>query len=324
VAAKITGRLNQVLVEEGMRVQAGQVLATLDDSDVQVQLASARADRDATQAALADLEVNLANAQRELTRAEQLQQAGISTTQSLDLARTSVDSIRARIASVREQVRAAEARIQVVEQNIENTIIRAPFTGMIVSKDAQRGEMVSPVSAGGGFTRTGIATIVDMSSIEIEVDVNESYIARVRPGQRATAILDAYPDWQIPSTVRTIIPTADRQKATVKVRLSFDQLDDRVLPDMGIKVNFLGDEPSQAEATQAAPAALVPRDAVRQDAGQPVVFVYRDSRVERRAVRLGAQRGTDQEIVAGVSSGDQVVVRGPQDLREGQSVKLEQ
>jgi RND family efflux transporter MFP subunit len=325
VAAKITGRLDQVLVEEGMRVEAGQVLATLDDTDMRVRLASAQADRDATQASLADLEVNLANAERELARTEQLRAEGIATAQSLDLARTTVASLRARIASVREQVRAADARIQVAQQDIENTIIRAPFSGMIVSKDAQRGEIVSPVSAGGGFTRTGIATIVDMSSLEIEVDVNESYIARVHPGQPVTAILDAYPDWQIPSKVRTIIPTADRQKATVKVRISFGKLDPRILPDMGVKVTFLGEQPAESSASG---GVLVPREAVRDEAGQPVVFLYRDGRVERRAVGLGAASGptsgNDQEILAGVSQGDQVVVRGPEGLRDGQTVRLEQ
>src|SRR5262249_22717307 len=151
-----------------------------------------------------------------------------------------VQSYEARIALVKEQIHAAEAKIQVAQQDVDNAIIRAPFAGMVVSKDAQRGEIVSPVSAGGGFTRTGIATIVDMTSLEVEVDVNESYIARVQPGQKVTATLDAYPDWQIPAKVRTIIPTADRQKATVKVRISFDKLDPRILPDMGVKVSFLG------------------------------------------------------------------------------------
>lgn len=321
VAAKITGRLNQVLVEEGMRVEAGQELASLDDTDARVRLASAEAERNATAASLADLEVNLANAERELRRAEQLREEGIATAQSADLARTTVESLRARIALVREQVRAGEARIQVARQDLENCMIRAPFAGMVVSKDAQRGEMVSPVSAGGGFTRTGIATIVDMSSLEIEVDVNEAYIARVKPGQPVTAILDAYPDWQIPARVRTIIPTADRQKATVKVRIGFDKLDPRILPDMGVKVTFLGDQPTEKSASG---AVLAPREAVRDEAGQAVVFLYRNGRVERRAVRLGSARGNDQEILAGVAEGDQVVLRVPQGLRDGAPVELEQ
>jgi RND family efflux transporter MFP subunit len=321
VAAKVTGRLTDVFVDEGVHVSAGQVLAQLDDTDVRVRLAQAEADRNVTRAALAELEVNLGNAQRELQRAEQLQQAGISTPQALDAARTAVESLQARIASNREQVQAAEARIQVAKQDLENTVIRAPFAGIVVSKDAQRGEMVSPVSAGGGFTRTGIATIVDMNSLEVEVDVNESYIARVKPGQPATAVLDAYPDWQIPAKVRTIIPTADRQKATVKVRLTFDKLDPRILPDMGVKVTFLGEQKPEESA---AGTVLVPASAVKDDAGQKIVFLYRDGRVERRAVRLGMANGSDQEILAGVSADDRVVVRSPGELRDGQTVSLEE
>jgi RND family efflux transporter MFP subunit len=321
VAAKITGRLSDVLIEEGMRVEAGQVLATIDAADSQVRLASAQAERDATQASLRDLEVNLANAEREQGRAEQLLAEGIGTPQAADAARTAVESLRARIASVAEQVRAADARIAIARQDSENTVIRAPFAGMVVSKDAQRGEMVSPVSAGGGFTRTGIATIVDMSSLEIEVDVNESYIARVKPGQPVTAVLDAYPDWQIPGKVRTVIPTADRQKATVKVRISFDQLDPRILPDMGIKVTFLGEQPAEESV---AGIVVVPSAAVRDDSGQSVVFVYRNGVAERRAVRLGASSGADQEIVAGIAPGDQVIASGVAGLRDGQPVQVQQ
>jgi len=182
------------------------------------------------------------------------------------------------------------------------------------------GEMVSPVSAGGGFTRTGIATIVDMNSNEVEVDVNESYIARVEPGQPVTSVLDAYPDWKIPSHVRTVIPTADRQKATVKVRISFDKLDPRILPDMGVKVTFLGEETGAAKA---AARVLAPHDAVRQENGQPVVLLYRDGKVERRAVRVGATQGNDVEIIAGVADGDRLVV-GSEPLKDGQRVDVKQ
>jgi HlyD family secretion protein len=206
---------------------------------------------------------------------------------------------------------------------VDNCTIRAPFDGIVVSKDAQVGEMVSPVSAGGGFTRTGIATIVDMNSNEIEVDVNESYISRVQPGQPVTAILDAYPDWEIPSRVRTIIPSADRQKATVKVRISFLKLDPRILPDMGIKVTFLGAEQAkQTPGNAAAIAGLVPQTAVRDDGGKKVVFLVKDTRVERRAVTLGGNRGNDTEIMAGLTAGDTVVVQGPADLHDGQVVAV--
>ncbi len=320
VAAKITGRVTQVFAEEGLHVTAGQVLATLDESDARVRLASARADRDATAAGLRDLQVQLANAERELRRTESLRQGGVSSQQTLDLARTAADSLRARIALTQEQVLAADERIRVAQQDLDNCIVRAPFTGIVVSKDAQLGEMVSPISAGGGFTRTGIATVVDMKSLEIEVDVNESYIARVQPGMPVTATLDAYPDWKIPAKVRTVIPTADRQKATVKVRIAFDGLDPRILPDMGVKVAFLGEQPKPSAADAA--KVLVPQAALRDDNGQRIVYLYRDGRVERRAVRVGGTRGNEQEIIAGVTGGDQVVVSGFDGLRDGARVEL--
>jgi RND family efflux transporter MFP subunit len=321
IAAKITARVLDVLVDEGMNVAEGQVLARLDDSDAQRRLLAVRTVRDATAAAIANLEVNLANAERELKRQQELEQAGFTAVQTRELAQTTVDSLRAQIQAAREQVKAADAEIGVAQQDVDNCTVRAPFAGVVVSKDAQVGEMVSPISAGGGFTRTGIATIVDMASLEIEVDVNESYIARVKPNQRVEAVLDAYPDWRIPSKVRTVIPTADRQKATVKVRISFDKLDPRILPDMGIKVAFLAEE-SPGAAQAARPRAVIPQAAVREVDGKKVVFVVRDHRLERRAVALGGNRGTDIEVMAGVSEGDIVLVKGPEGLHEGQSVKV--
>lgn len=320
VAAKITARVTRMNAEEGMRVQQGQVLALLDDSDARVRLNSAIADRDATYATLADLEVNLANADRELGRTQSLKTGGVTSQQALDLARTAADSYRARIVLAREQIRAADARIKVAQQDLDNCTVRSPFNGIVVSKDAQVGEMVSPISAGGGFTRTGIATVVDMDSNEIEVDVNESYIARVLPGQPVTATLDAYPDWKIPCKVRTVIPTADRQKATVKVRISFDKLDPRILPDMGVKVAFLSDEPAAKQT--AAGQVVVPKSAVRDEGGQQAVFIYKDGRVERRAIRAGGTRGEDQVVLAGVSDGDQVVVHGADGLKDGSRVGI--
>jgi RND family efflux transporter MFP subunit len=318
VAAKITARVIKMNAEEGMRVKKGEVLALLDESDARVRLQSAVADRDATSASLKDLEVNLANADRELRRTRELKLGGVTSQQALDLARTTADSYRARIASTREQVLAADARIRVAQQDLDNCIVRSPFNGIVVSKDAQVGEMVSPISAGGGFTRTGIATVVDMNSIETEVDVNESYIARVQPGQPVVATLDAYPDWKIPSHVRTIIPTADRQKATVKVRISFDKLDPRILPDMGVKVAFFSNQPKQAQAA----GVLVPKTAVHAEGGQQAVFVYKDGRVERRVIRLGETRGDDQLVLAGLADGDQVVVSAAGKLRDGSRVEL--
>jgi RND family efflux transporter MFP subunit len=330
IAAKITGRVTGVFFDEGTRVAQGQLLATLDDSDVKRALDSAKADRDSAQAAIADYEVQLRNAQIALHRAEQLQKAGVHTQEALDNATTAVDSLKAKIALAKQQVAASEARIGVAQQAVDNCTIRAPFAGIVVSKDAQVGEMVSPNSAGGGFTRTGIATIVDMKSNEIEVDVNESYIARVGNGQQVTATLDAYPDKPFPAKVRTVIPTADRQKATVKVRITIIDLEkyNFILPDMSVKVAFLENEQPSAKdkskdkGSQA--VAFIPKGAVRSDSNASFVFLVRDGKVERRAVSLGMDRGTDVAILAGVSPGDSLVVKGPESLHDGEKVEIRQ
>jgi RND family efflux transporter MFP subunit len=320
IAAKITGRVTGVFFDEGTHVRQDQLLATLDDSDVKRALASAKADANSSQSAIADWVVQLKNAKTELRRAEELQKAGVQTQQALDTATTAADSLNAKIDLAKNQVLAAEARINEAQQAVDNTVIRAPFDGIVVSKDAQVGEMVSPISAGGGFTRTGIATIVDMNSNEIEVDVNESYIARVEPNQPVTATLDAYPDWQIPCKVRTVIPTADRQKATVKVRISFLKLDPKILPDMGVKVSFLSEAPVAAKGPE--PKTYVPKSAVRGDGANPYVFLVHDGKVERRAVRLGTDRGTDVAIMAGVMPGDTLVASGPPSLQDGDKVEI--
>src|SRR5713226_8569142 len=332
IAAKITGRVTNVFFDEGTRVAEGQLLATLDDLDVKRSLDSAKADRDSAQAAIADYEVQLKNAQILLRRAEQLQKAGVQTQEALDNAGTAADSLKAKIALAKQQVAASEARIGVAQQAVENCTIRAPFGGIVVSKDAQVGEMVSPNSAGGGFTRTGIATIVDMKSNEIEVDVNESYIARVENGQQVTATLDAYPDKPIPSKVRTVIPTADRQKATVKVRITILNLEkyDFILPDMGVKVAFLENEPPAAKDKgkskdkEKVPQAVayIPKSAVRADSSASFVFLVHEGKVERRAVSLGTDRGTEVAVLAGVSPGDSLVVKGPENLHDGDKVEI--
>jgi HlyD family secretion protein len=322
IAAKITGRVTGVFFDEGTHVHHWQLLATLDDSDVKRALESAKADRESAQAAIADYVVQLKNAKIQLGRAEQLQKAGVNTQENLDNASTAADSLTAKIALAKQQVVGSDARIREAQQAVDNTVIRAPFDGIVVSKDAQVGEMVSPISAGGGFTRTGIATIVDMNSNEIEVDVNESYIARVLPNQPVTATLDAYPDWQIPCKVRTVIPTADRQKATVKVRISFLKLDPKILPDMGVKVAFLSEEPPKAKGPE--PMTYVPKSAVRSEGGTTFVYLVHDGKVEHRAIKVGIDRGTDVAIMAGVMPGDSLVVNGPATLHDGDKVEIKQ
>jgi RND family efflux transporter MFP subunit len=321
VSSKITGKVIEVLVDEGMVVEKGQILARLDDSDALRRYEATRADRNVARAAIEELDVNLADAERTLRRINELRAQGVASVQDLDSATAAVDALQANLDLARASLDAAEARLAVAAQDLENYTIRAPFAGIAVSKDAQPGEMVSPVSAGGGFTRTGISTIVDMTSLEIEVDVNESHIAKVHSGQPADAVLDAYPKWHIPATVRTIIPTADRQKATVKVRLTFDELDPRILPDMGVKVAFR--EIVDEEQSSSTPAqSLVPQPAVGDDGGQRVVFVIEDDTVDRRAVSVGREVGGDVEIMAGVSPGDQVVVSGIEGLSDGKKVRI--
>jgi len=322
VSSKVTGKVTEILIEEGQAVRAGQVLARLDDSQVRASLALAEAQLAAARKSFAEDQARLREAELNLERRQRLLKDAIVGRAEVDTAQSEVDSLKARIAYTQEQVAVAEAQVNLRKTDLADMVVRAPFSGVAISKDAQPGEMISPVSAGGGFTRTGIGTIVDMSSLEIEVDVNESFINRVRQGQEVTAVLDAYPDWRIPAHVITTVPTADRQKATVRVRIAFDQLDPRILPDMGVKVSFLADEePARAEA--AGPRVTVPAQAIRTVDGRTVVFVLREDRVERRAVRAGNERGGQVEVLSGVSAGERIVIEGPDTLQDGDRVRVQ-
>lgn len=318
VSSKVTGKILEVLVEEGMNVKEGQVLARLDNSNVEANLQLAVAQLDASKASLEETRVRLNEAQLELDRVARLAQTGVSSQSELDAARAEVDSLKARLKQLETEIEVAERQVSVWKQQVEDTLVRAPFDGVVISKDAQPGEMISPVSAGSGFTRTGICTIVDMSSLEIEVDVNESYINRVETGQPVQATLDAYPDWKIPAKVIAIIPTADRQKATVKVRIGFDQLDPRILPDMGVKVAFR----SSGEEMQARQTAwVIPKSAVIDDNGRDVVFVVQNGKVERRAIQIANQGETEVTVLSGLSAGERIVSEVPKDLKDGDRVK---
>ena len=320
VSSKITGKVTGVFVEEGMAIRQGQVLARLDDTVARRYLELAEAELGAARRNAAESEVRLREARLTQGRARALVAEGISGQADLDRADAEVDALLARLDLAREQVAVSTAQVALRRTEIDDMVIRAPFSGVAISKDAQPGEMISPVSAGGGFTRTGICTLVDMGSLEIEVDVNESFINRVVPGQAVEATLDAYPEWRIPAHVITPVPTADRQRATVLVRIAFEGLDPRILPDMGVKVAFLGaPEPATASAV---PRLLVPRSAVRKDAGQDVVFVLVDRHVERRAVSVGTVRGEAIEVLAGLTVGERVVTDGPADLSDGRLVEV--
>jgi RND family efflux transporter MFP subunit len=319
VSSKVTGKVIEVNVEEGMAVREGQILARLDDSMVRASLDLARAQLDAARQAIPEIEVRLEQARITLRRQEHLRREGLNTPSDIDNAQAEVNSLVARLAAAKEQIKVAESQIALQQTALDDMVIRAPFSGVAISKDAQPGEMVSPVSAGGGFTRTGISTIVDMRSLEVEVDVNESYINRVVAGQDVTAVLDAYPDWSIPARVITTVPAADRQKATVLVRIGFRELDPRILPDMGVKVTFLR-EADAASASAARAVALVPKGALRTGNGTTHVFVLKQDTVERRAVQTGGVDGDRVEVTAGLSPGERVVVSPPADLAEGRLV----
>jgi RND family efflux transporter MFP subunit len=316
VSSKITGKVVELNVEEGMYVRENQVLARLDDSTAKAALALAEAQAEAARRGLRESEIRLEQARRTERRLDQLLNERVVGRAEVEQAKSEADALEARIGATREQIRVAERQIELEKNELSNTVIRAPFSGVAITRDAQPGEMVSPVSAGGGFTRTGICTIVDMKSLEITVDVNQSYINRVIPGQDVIGVLDAYPDWQIPARVITTVPAADRQKATVLVRIAFKALDPRILPDMAIKVTFLR-PPDDSAATASRAATLVPKAAVKTEGGQTFAFVVRGDRIEKRAIKVGVPDGDRLEVEAGLQGGDRVVLTPPSDLKDG-------
>ena len=320
VSAKITGKVQEVRIEEGQRVEAGDILATLDDSEARVDLQLRRAQVAAARAQLAEAEAGSANAGREYKRQQEVAALKLTSASALDAARTEAEASRARTSSQASAVRVAQEAQQAAQVQLDNTIVRAPFTGVVTVKAAQPGEMISPISAGGGSIRTGIGTIVDMDSLEIQVDVSEAYINRVKPDQKVEAVLNAYPEWRIPASVIAIVPTADRSKATVKVRIALGVKDVRIVPEMGVRVAFLEANPSAGSAPPPR-GSLVPAAAIRQDDGKDVVFLVRDGRAERRAVTLGGTLGDDRQVQAGVSAGDAVIVEAPPTLKDGDAVQ---
>jgi RND family efflux transporter MFP subunit len=327
VSSKITGRVVEVAIEEGQRVEPGQIIARLDDEKARAAVAQYAAQVEQAEAKLTAARVELANATPTFHRNElQFQRAFISA-QDFDAAKAKYDTAKSDLAVASSAVDVAKASLAVAQRDLDDTVVRAPFAGVVTVKAAQEGEMVSPVSAGGGFTRTGIGTIVDMSSLEVEVDVSENFINRVRAGQPVTIKLNAYPDWDIAGHVIAIIPAADRAKATVKVRVAFDATDARILPEMGVRVAFLNDRQEHtgdAGAPSTRSAVLVPADAVRADGDTGVVFVVADNGLEKRTVRLGARTSAGQVILSGLQSGAQVAIGDLSKLTDGARVRIEQ
>lgn len=315
VSSKVTGKVVDVLVEEGSEVTEGQVLAHIDASNLETSLQLAEAQVESARQGLDETRANIELAETELARTRKSVAQDLTNRAELDRAESEAKSLKARLERQIADVAVAEREVAVWRQQVDDTIIRAPFDGVVTAKNAQEGEMISLMSSG-GFARTGICTIVDMSSLEIEVDVSESYINRVSAGQSVTATLDSYPEWRIPAKVITIIPTADRQKATVKVRIGFDELDPRILPDMSVKVAFMGEEAPAEEQRR----LVIPSDAIDERDGKDIVWVLKDGTVERRAVSVGLVTNDEATITAGLSSGERVVVDGPPGLADGVAV----
>jgi RND family efflux transporter MFP subunit len=338
VSAQITGALTSVLIEEGEHVKAGQVLAQLDDSAQKASLAQAQAALAAARALLVQFQAQLEQARRDNQRNQDLIERKLVSQQALETSQTQVATLSAQVESQRKQVELSDATLRGAQVQLDYTTVRAPFTGVIIAKAAQAGEIISPISAGGGFTRTGVGTIVDMDSLEIEVDVNEAYINRVQPGQHAQAVLDAYPDWTIPAHVIAIIPTADRSKATVKVRIALEQKDPRILPDMGVRVSFL-EQPAAGNAGGAAGAApgaaasaasgagpgapprgvLVPVSAIVERDGHSVVFAIDGAHARARPVSPGQNVG-DLRLVDGIEAGTHLVRSPPAPMNDGAAI----
>jgi RND family efflux transporter MFP subunit len=320
VSSKYTGKVVETLVEEGMRVKQGQILARLDDTNVKASLRVAEAQLESAKTALDETKAQLKQAELEFKRNTQLAKEQIASASVLEQAEAAAATLRARLARQERDVIVAEREVKSWEQQMDDTIIYAPFAGVVTAKNAQPGEMISPMSAG-GFTRTGICTLVDMESLEIEIDVNESFINRVTASQPVEATLDAYSDWKIPCKVLAIIPTADRQKSTVKVRVGFDSLDPRLLPEMGVKVAFREAAVSGTTTGTASRATVVPKSAVQKQDGRDVVLVVQNGKTERRAVAVNGIQDNEVTLSAGLSAGEKVVVDWPAGLTAGVAVK---
>ena len=322
VSAKITGKVREVLIEEGQRVEAGDVMARLDpvDADAQrdlsaSQLAAAQSQIVGTQAQLKEAEANAARlgalvGQKLISRA-QFEQAVAQR-----------DALRAQVATAQRNAQVARNSLAIASNGVDNTVVRAPFAGVVIAKAAQPGEIVSPLSAGGGFTRTGIGTIVDMDSLEVEVEVGEAFIGRVKPGMATETVLNAYQDWKIPGKVIAIIPAADRGKATVKVRVGLDAKDPRIVPDMGARVGFLEAAKPAAAPTDAKPGVLAPADAIVDRDGKDVAFVVQGDKAVLRTLTLGRTLGDDREVLSGLEGGEAVVLAPDDTLADGARVKL--
>lgn len=323
VSSKITGRVIEVLIEEGQQVEADEIVARLDDTNASARVAQNSALLAQQRANLNAARVALANAEPTFERARKQFDQQVISAQDFDTSKTAYDNVRTSVDIAERGVEVALANLELAQRDLDDTIVRAPFAGIVTVKAAQQGEMVSPVSAGGGFTRTGIGTIVDMDSLEVEVDVSENFINRVAANQDVSVTLNAYPDWELPAHVIAIIPTADRAKATVRVRVGLKVKDPRILPQMGVRVAFLAPYDS-AQTAVTRQALAVPNEAVDVNGDTGTIFIVREDSLERRVVRLGALLPDGRRIVlSGLNAGAQLAIADFALLSDGLSVRVE-
>ncbi|HKT42025.1 MAG TPA: efflux RND transporter periplasmic adaptor subunit [Rhodanobacteraceae bacterium] len=319
ISAQIIGTLTQVSVDEGAHVKQGQILARLDPTAYQAQLDSTKAQYAAAQAGVIKARVTLQQDRANAARMDAVVARGYVSKQDAQQANTLVDTDKAALDAAIKQAQAAQDQVRAAQVNVDFTIIRAPFDGVVTDKAAEVGEIVSPYTSGGGGIAGGLATIVDMNSLEVDVDVNEAYISRVVPGMPVEAVLDAYPDWRIPAHVIAIIPSADKSKATVKVRIALDQKDPRIIPQMGVRVSFLEKKDANRKPL---PGVLVPKSAIVQRDGKDVVFVVKDGHAERTGVTTGADFSDMKQVTQGLNAGAEVVTTPSADLKDGEKVQV--
>jgi RND family efflux transporter MFP subunit len=320
ISSKIAGRLARLEVEEGDHVRPGQVIGWLDDAEYRAAIRQAEGNVLNAQAATIEAEARLDQANRDLERAEALYGDSLVALVTVQDAKTAVAATSAQLRAARARVQAAEAAKDVAQASLENTRIRAPFDGTVLRKDAEVGEVVAPSVAGGGLTRGAVVTMADLATLEVEVDVNESYIGEVGEGQPANIVLDAYPTVTYDGHVRQIVPTADRQKATVLVRVAFDSADGRVLPEMAGRVVFRGADDASSASTP--PRVVIVADAVRSEGGADWVWVIEDGRVSRRQIDAGPVSAGEREVRSGLRGGETLVLEPPAGLTEGAKVKV--
>ena len=318
VSAKSIYKVTDILVTEGQHVKKGEVIARLDDSNTKAALAQASAQVKSAEAGLVAAQRALADIAPIYRRNQDLVKAGWVSQEALDSSRALYDADETAVEVARQQLGVARGTLGVAAQYQDDTTIRAPFDGVVTVKSAQPGQIVSPQFQGGG----GIATIVDMDSLEVDVDVSENFISRVHANQPAAIKLNAYPDWSIPGSIIAVIPTADRAKATVKVRVAFKEKDDRVVPEMGARVSFLEEGSSKPNAPVSA-GVIVPPEAVQGTGDTGVVFVIKDKAVERRAVKLGGKGPDGQVILSGISAGDKLAVGDLSKLQDGTKIAIQ-